>query len=105
MVRTSSLHAMGSTIGINTTILFASVFFIAGRAPSGSMRAGFLIFNGSLLAFWICLDRCGFGEGLVHGDERSALQTITEKIWPYIAGFAVSGIGLFTGLSMLVWVH
>jgi len=30
-------------------------------------------------------------------------QKITEKIWPFIAGFAVSGIGLFTGLSLLVW--
>ncbi|HQZ43891.1 MAG TPA: hypothetical protein PK735_13475, partial [Flavobacteriales bacterium] len=28
---------------------------------------------------------------------------IMEKAWPFIAGFAVSGIGLFTGLSMLVW--
>ncbi|HQV38099.1 MAG: cbb3-type cytochrome c oxidase subunit I [Flavobacteriales bacterium] len=96
-------HAMGSTIGINTTILFASVFFIAGRAPSGSMRAGFWIFNGSLLAFWICLIGAGLVKGWFTVMSDLPFQTITEKIWPYIAGFAVSGIGLFTGLSMLVW--
>lgn len=96
-------HVMGSTMGINSTILFASVFFIAGRTPSGSMRAAFWIFNGSLLVFFLCLLGAGMVKGYFTVMSDLPFQKITEKIWPFIAGFAVSGLGLFTGLSMLVW--
>lgn len=96
-------HAMGSTIGINTTILFASVFFIAKGQRSGSMRTGFWIFNGSLLVFWICLIGAGMVKGYFTVMTDLPFQTIMEKARSFIVGFAISGVGLFTGLSMLVW--
>lgn len=96
-------HAMGSTIGINSTILFASVFFIANGQRSGSMRTGFWIFNGSLLVFWLCLIGAGLVKGYFTVMTDLPFQTIMEKARSFIVGFAISGGGLFTGLSMLVW--
>ena len=95
-------HAMGSTIGINTTILFASVFFIAGGMLTRSARAGFWIFNSSLLLFWLCLVGAGMVKGWLTVTTDMAFQPIMDKAWPFIAGFAVSGIGLFIGLTLLV---
>ncbi|HQV51921.1 MAG: cbb3-type cytochrome c oxidase subunit I [Flavobacteriales bacterium] len=96
-------HAMGSTIGINTTILFASVFFITRKQYSSALRTGFWTFNISLLVFWLCLIGAGLVKGYFTVMTDLPFQIIMEKAWPFIAGFAVSGIGLFTGLSMLVW--
>ena len=95
-------HAMGSTIGINTTILFASVFFIAGGTLTRSARAGFWIFNASLLLFWLCLVGAGMVKGWLTVTTDMAFQPIMDRAWPFIAGFAVSGIGLFIGLTLLV---
>ncbi len=57
-------HSMGTTIGINTCILFASVSFILSRlfnAQGVSMKEKitFYTFNASLLLFWITLIAMG----------------------------------------------
>jgi nitric oxide reductase subunit B len=95
-------HAMGSTIGINTTILFASVCFIAGARMDRAARIGFWTFNGSLLLFWLCLVAAGTVKGWLTVTTDMAFQPIMDRAWPFIAGFAVSGIGLFIGLTLLV---
>jgi nitric oxide reductase subunit B len=96
-------HAMGSTIGINTTILFASVFFISGASITKNLRMGFWLFNGSLLLFWLCLVGAGMVKGYYTVLSDLHFQVIMERIRPFIVGFAISGVGLFVGLSMLVW--
>lgn len=95
-------HAMGSTIGINTTILFASVFLISGAHMGRIARIGFRVFNGSLLLFWLCLLAAGAVKGWLTVTTDMAFQPIMQQAWPFIAGFAVAGIGLFVGLTLLV---
>lgn len=95
-------HAMGSTIGINTTILFASVFFISGVRMSKSLRFGFWLFNGSLLLFWLCLIGAGMVKGYFTVLSDLPFQAIMERTRPFIVGFAISGLGLFSGLTILV---
>ncbi|MBL8001871.1 MAG: cbb3-type cytochrome c oxidase subunit I [Flavobacteriales bacterium] len=96
-------HAMGSTIGINTTILFASVFLIADAAYDRTVRLGFWLLNGALVLFWLCLIAAGLVKGWLTVTTDLPFQAIMDRARPFIAGFAVAGAGLFAGLSLLVW--
>lgn len=100
-------HSMGTTIGINTSILLASVMFILQKENNEGMeksrklfRYGFWIFNLSLLIFLTCLIIAGLKTGfadssLLHGD-------IQQMIRPYLMGFVIAGFGLLIGLMFLV---
>jgi nitric oxide reductase subunit B len=96
-------HAMGSTIGINTTILFASVFHISGGRLDRLSRAGFWLTNGALVLFWLCLIGAGIVKGYLTVTTDQPFQRIMEQAWPFIAGFAVAGIAMFVGLVLLGW--
>ena len=100
-------HSMGSTIGINTMILLASVFYIiedrVGIAlpamHSVPLRAGYWISNGSLLVFWVALIAAGMGRGTYSG---ASFQEMMVLIRPYLLVFLVAGIGLAAGLLMIL---
>lgn len=101
-------HSMGSTIGINTMILLASVFFIIEERLGVDLparhavpvRAGYWLSNGSLLVFWLALIAAGIGRGTYAGD---SFQEMMALIRPYLLVFLVSGVGLAVGLlSVLV---
>ncbi len=102
-------HAMGSTIGINTMILLASCFFIANDASNGRAKTGqdklqlwgWAILNLSLLFFWIMLIIAGLRKGLMVVQGIS-FSEIMIAITPYLKLFAFSGLGIFTGLSLLI---
>jgi nitric oxide reductase subunit B len=96
-------HAMGSTIGINTMILLASVFYVVREEyteelPNGcstSVMAGFWLANGALLVFVIALILAGVGEGL---HVETSFQEMMLNVRPYLLVFAISGVGLALGL-------
>ena len=100
-------HAMGTTIGINTMILLASVFFVieqrAGRGMerryAGPVDVGFGLANGSLLAFFCALLAAGLVKGTYTGDSFQEMMTGIE---PFLLAFAVSGIGLMAGLWLVL---
>jgi nitric oxide reductase subunit B len=102
-------HAMGSTIGINTMILFASVTYIAGEmrrealtvVKGGWTMGGFAVFNGALLLFFLCLIGAGMVKGWYTVMSDLPFQAIMQKVRPFLLGFAVAGVGLFGGISML----
>ena len=101
-------HSMGTTIGINTTILLASVLFIVSKINSRYntnqflIKKGYLLFNVSLFLFWCSL--------LVAGIKKSHWMYFTEEVlfsemqnslyYIYIA-FFVFGIGIATSIVML----
>ncbi|MEL1243823.1 cbb3-type cytochrome c oxidase subunit I [Flavobacterium sp. DGU11] len=105
---TTVAHSMGTTIGINTTILMASLLYITKQVyPAVQNKltvAGFKIFNVSLLLFWISL--------LVAGVKKSIWQYFEQTIsfgamqdqlyWVYIA-FLIFGVGIFSGLSLIAY--
>ncbi len=101
-------HAMGSTIGINTLLLFASVFYILQKERPGlfekkkrTIHYGLLITNGALLVFWISL----FGSGLVKISGKlnnAGFYQVMQKSQPWFKLFAYSGILVFLGLLILV---
>lgn len=102
-------HAMGSTIGINTMILFASVFFIVQAEKPGrfekrkSLTGKSLWFtNISLLIFWISMLTMGVIK--ISGKlNNQAFQTIMEKSRSFFSLFTYSGVLVMAGLSLLAW--
>jgi len=100
-------HAMGSTIGINSMILLASVFCIIEERAGIELparyavpvRVGYWLANGSLAIFFGALIAAGIGKGTYAG---GSFQEMMELIRPYLMVFLVSGIGLMTGLLMVV---
>lgn len=102
-------HAMGTTIGINTMILFASVTFIAGEVrrealtviKKSTTTTGFWFVNISLLIFFLCLIGAGMVKGWYTVMSDLPFQQIMLKARPFLIGFAIAGLGLFTGITML----
>lgn len=102
-------HAMGTTIGINTMLLFASVFYIIqneNRAvferSKPQISRGILITNISLLLFWGSL----LGSGLLKISSKlnnEVFASIMQKSQPWFKLFAYSGIAIFVGLFLLIF--
>jgi nitric oxide reductase subunit B len=96
-------HTMGATIGINTMILLASVFFVieqrvgegAENRHAGLVDAGFWLANGSLVVFLAALLAAGLVKGTYAGE---SFYDMMESIEPFLLLFAVSGVGLMLGL-------
>ncbi len=103
-------HAMGTTIGINTLILFGSVFYFIQQAnPVKAEKSkklagtGILVTNIALLIFWISL----LGSGIVRLTGKlnnQSFYAIMKKSQPYFKAFSFSGIFVFTGLVILIVV-
>ncbi len=103
-------HTMGSTIGINSMILLASIFYILydskiiSEEDKGMQvsKKGFWIMNVSFFIFWINLIIIGVlksyysFKGLHH-------QQIMNLLSPYFIGFFITGICLFIGVLCVVF--
>ncbi len=100
-------HAMGTTIGINTMILLASIFFILemnyglnfGPRRVVLTRAGFWISNACLLVLFASLLGAGMGRGTY---ANGSFQEVMDLIKPYLIVVAGAGAGLMIGLWMVL---
>ena len=101
-------HAMGSTIGINTMILLASIFYvIREELPeaihsqcSRQLRVGYWMVNISLAVFFTALVLAGVGKGLYSG---SSFQEMMSGIRPFLLVFTISGVTLMLGFWVILW--
>jgi nitric oxide reductase subunit B len=101
-------HAMGSTIGINTMILLASIFYvIREELPeevhaqcSPQLRIGYWTVNISLAVFFAALILAGVGKGMYDG---SSFQEMMANIRPFLLVFTFSGIALMIGMWIILW--
>ncbi len=108
--RITVAHAMGTTIGINSTILLASVFYVLSQKYSGVLERhrsminrGFYLFHISLFAFLTFLVLSGMERGEWLNQESSiTFRALQLSIRPYLTGFLISGIGLTIGALMFV---
>lgn len=98
-------HAMGATIGINTTLLLASVTFIfEGTLKQGQSRyihAGLRVMNVSLLVFWLSL----IGAGIMRSagmQQHAYFSAISARLLPFLRVFSASGVFLVVGMSLIV---
>jgi nitric oxide reductase subunit B len=102
-------HSMGTTIGINTTILMASVFFIVSKLKPGfnyktfTIQKGFLLFKISLLLFWILLLVAGIKKShWMYFTEKVLFSEMKESMFLVYLGILVFGIGLTLAFMMMV---
>ncbi len=103
-------HSMGTTIGINTTILLASVFYIVNLENSEKIKkhfkliiSGFWIFNVSLMVFFVCLLLAGVERSVwLHFTENpSSFGEMQDSIKPILYVFLAAGYGLLIGILMI----
>ena len=104
-------HTMGATIGINTFLLFAFVFDIlwdknkATASQKKWFEAGYWLAFISLPFFWISLIIAGVVKAhwqmSAHPIPFSMMMT---SLRPYFIGFFVSGIFLFSGFFILIYL-
>lgn len=103
-------HAMGSTIGINTMILLSSCFYMIQQTNGNAVSEpnnkligwGFWIVNSCLLIFFISLVAAGIIKGYYTVENQLSFQEIMQKIAPILTVFVVAGLGIFTGMLMIV---
>ena len=101
-------HAMGSTIGINTMILLASIFYVIREQLPQDVHAdctpqikfGFWTANISLAVFFTALVMAGVGKGLYDG---ASFQEMMLSIRPFLVVFTLSGVTLMVGLWIVLW--
>jgi nitric oxide reductase subunit B len=102
-------HAMGATIGINTTILLATGFYIlylerklSAFQHSFQLKKALAVFNVSLFIFWISL----IGSGIIKATGTSGKKSfyeIMQKLQPWFHIFSISGFVL-TGAIIIIAV-
>jgi len=103
-------HSMGTTIGINTTILLASVFYIVNLEGkefldkySKTLKLGYWVFNISLGIFLTCLLLGGVEKSvwMYFTDNPSSFGEMQDKVQPYMYVFLAAGFGLLAGIIMV----
>ena len=100
---------MGTTIGINTSILLSSALFIVSRMVPGIIHksgkviaVGMLVFNISLAVFLGCLIAAGYQKTIWSlSDNPVSFGQLQQSILPYLRVFLYSGVALFVGLLMI----
>ena len=104
-------HAMGTTIGINTMILFASVFYIFSEFHEWTKKqllyihTGFWLANIPLLIFWLSLIAAGMAKGYFSAlTPAHSFQDVMTHVMPWLHIFAWAGVLVMSGLGILAVV-
>ena len=101
-------HSMGTTIGINTTILFSALFYIAryirpqNDTDTKITRRAFMAFNICLLLFFVSLIIAGFKRSYwMYVSQETLFSEMQDSLVPYYIGFFAFGIGIFVSLGIV----
>lgn len=102
-------HAMGATIGINTMLLFGSIFYILQlEKPAAFERyrsisaKGIFITNIAMIFFWTSLLGSGMVKiaGKLHNE---TFYSIMQQSQSFFKLFTYSGIFILVGLALMIW--
>lgn len=101
-------HTMGTTIGINSMLLFAFVYDILGKQQLQKTNAklfnyGYLIANISLFIFCVALIIAGIIRSKWQMSEnQEAFGKMMQQMLPFLVVFCVTGITLAIGFFLLL---
>ena len=103
-------HSMGSTIGINTMILLASVFYVVTQLTNRDSKEGvrlasfgLKLANVSFFIFWISLIGAGIARGALTAENKiENFAEVQQAVSPYINILILAGAGLLAGLILVV---
>ena len=94
-------HAMGSTIGINSLILFAYLYYHKQQTRTKLFNTAYHLTNWSLGIFLTGLILSGTLKGMARHQGENYYQ-IVQTIEPYIHSTLLSGCILFIGITLLI---
>jgi nitric oxide reductase subunit B len=104
-------HAMGTTIGINSMILFAACFDFFGdrnialMAKSRWLNTAFWTAQAALFVFWLSLNIAGINKGIWQmSDPQQPFSIMMRGLRVWFSLFVGSGVILATALTMLAIV-
>lgn len=104
-------HSMGTTIGINSMILFAACFeflninYFEKLKTKKIVDASFWILQISLLVFWLSLNIAGIKKGIWQMSQiQISYSKMMESLYPYFASFFIAGIGLLISFAILAFM-
>jgi len=104
-------HAMGTTIGINTMILLASISYILKMDEDKNKRMrlhlniGYWTSQLSLLVFWVALIVAGIIKGYRAITLKITVFTeLMEPVLKVLKVFMYSGFVLAIGLTIICWI-
>ena len=102
-------HSMGTTIGINTTILLASVFYIVSKLKPGfnisqfAIKGGYRLYKISLFLFWVSLLIAGIKKGhWMYFSENVLFSEMQDNQYYVYLGILVFGTVLTISIIMLI---
>jgi nitric oxide reductase subunit B len=101
-------HSMGTTIGINTSILLASICFVVenhrlSKAFSKLFSYGYYLFNCSLFALWMALILAGwYKSSWQHGQNDMSFGEMQNESNPFFILFVFNGFLMGLGLVMVL---
>ncbi len=103
-------HAMGTTIGINTMILFAACFEFIGnkcttvRTPNRWVQYAFWLTQFSLLIFWLSLNIIGFKKSIWQmSEQRVAFSTMMQGLSGWFYVFVYSGSAMLLSMGVIIF--
>lgn len=103
-------HTMGATIGINSLLLLAFAYDMAGSQGEVMIRnkklidRGIVLTNISLFVFWLALIIAGFMKSFWQmSDTTEPFGAMMLRLQPYFRVFYIAGLGLATGLGMVIY--
>ena len=103
-------HSMGTTIGINTTILFSALFFILKNlypefeTDKKWIKRGYVSFNISLFFFWVSLLIAGGKKSYwMYVSKTGLFSEMQASLIPYYISFFIFGIGIFVSLFIVAF--
>jgi nitric oxide reductase subunit B len=104
-------HAMGTTIGINSMILFAACFeflgngSIAFNTKNRWITLSFWTTQSALLVFWVSLNLAGIKKGIWQMSEpQIPFSTMMKGLHLYFGIFFAAGLVLATALFTIVFI-
>jgi len=103
-------HSMGTTIGINTLILFSSITYIFNTEFSFSenriknLKKGIQLFHISFILFWVTLLIMGLKKSIwLFGNSSETFSKFQESQHVLHITFVFFGLGIITGLGIIIY--
>ncbi|SHG56496.1 cbb3-type cytochrome c oxidase subunit I [Winogradskyella jejuensis] len=101
-------HSMGTTIGINTTILFSSIYYIVGtlnkkyQETTVLQKVSIKLFNGALIVFVVSLLAAGIKRShWIHFSDNSSFSEMQDAQYVVYILLTVSGLGLLMAIYFI----
>lgn len=102
-------HAMGTTIGINSMILFAVLYmkfspkFLANKKPAKLLSISFWITQLALLVFLAALDSSGFIKGMWQMEpNHGSFSAMMDQLIPFFVVLLIAGVVLLMGFFIFI---